>query len=69
MSMSQIERGRVIEIMVISSMTSQGDSFGLSRAYYVNGLGCFNMFYLEYDYELTTYELMCKYYVYTYTLM
>ena len=67
--MSQIEKGGFIERMTISSMISQGDSFGLSRAYCVNGLGCLNMFYLAYDYELAPYELMCIHYVYTYTLM
>ena len=45
--------------MVISSMTSQGDSFGLPRAYYVKDLGCHNMFYLAYGYELRPYELKC----------
>ena len=50
-------------------MMSQEDSFGSSRAYYINGLGCLHMLYLEYDYKLTPYELMRKYYVYTYTLM
>jgi len=49
--MSQIEKGGVIESMVISYMILTGDSFGLSRAYCVNGLGCLNMFYLAYDYE------------------
>ena len=67
--MSQIEKGAVIESMVISYTILAGDSFGLSRAYCVDGWGCLNMFYLAYDYELTPYELMCKYYVYTYTLM
>ena len=67
--MSQIEKGGVIESMVISYMILPGDSFGLSRAYCVNVLGCLNMFYLACDYELTPYELMCKYYVYTYALM
>jgi len=67
--MSKIGKGGVIESMVISYMILPGDSFGLSRAYCVNGLGCLNMFYLEYDYELTPYKVMCKYYVYTYTLM
>jgi len=59
--MSQIEKGG-------SYMILPGDSFGLSLSYCVNGLGCLNMFYLEYDYELTPYEVMCEYYVYTYTL-
>ena len=36
--MSQIEKGGVIESMVISYMILQGDSFGLSHAYYVNDL-------------------------------
>ena len=45
--------------MVISSMISQGDSFGLSRAYYVKDLGCHNMFYLAYGYELRPDELKC----------
>jgi len=49
-------------------MLLPGDSFGLSRAYSVNGLGCLNMFSLAYEYELTPYEIMCIYYVYTYTL-
>ena len=48
--MSQIEKGEVIEGMAISHMILSGDSFGLSRAYGVNGLGCLNMFYLAYDY-------------------
>jgi len=64
--MSQLEKG--IERMVISYMLLPGDSFGLSRAYSVNGLGCLNMFSLAYEYELTPYEIMCIYYVYTYTL-
>jgi len=55
--MSQLEKG--IERMVISSMILQGDSFGLSRSYFVNGLGCLNRFYLAYVYELAPYELMC----------
>ena len=55
--------------MVIGYMLLPGDSFGLSRAYGANGWGCFNMFDLACDYELTPYELMCRYYVYTYTLM
>jgi len=67
--MSQIEEGGVIESMVISYMILPRDSFGLSRAYWVDGLDYLNMFYLEYEYELTPYEVMCKYYVYTYTLM
>ena len=67
--MSKIRKGGVIESMVIRYMILPGDSFVLSRAYCVNDLGCLNMFYLAYDYELTPYELMCKYYVYTYTLM
>ena len=58
-----------IERVVISYMILPRDSFRLSRAYRVNGLGCLNMFYLAFDYELTPYELMCTYYVYTYTLM
>ena len=45
--------------MVISSMISQGDSFGLSRAYDVKDLGCHNMFYLACGYELRPYELKC----------
>ena len=67
--MSQIEKGGVIKSVIIGYMILPGDLFGLSSAYCVNGLGCLNMFYLVYDYELTPYELMCKYYVYTYTLM
>jgi len=51
--MSQIEKGGVIESMVISYMILPGDSFGLSYAYCVNGLRCLNIFYLAYDYELT----------------
>jgi len=62
--MSQIEKGGVIESKVIRYTILPRDSFGLSRAYFVNGLGCHNMFYLPYDYELTPYELMCKYYIY-----
>ena len=54
---SQIEEGGVIESMAISYMILPGDSFGLSRAYYVNGLGCLNMFYLAYDYKSRPYEL------------
>jgi len=50
--MSQIEQGEVIESMVISYMILPGDSFGLSRAYCFNGVGCLNMFYLAHDYEL-----------------
>jgi len=65
--MSQLKKD--IESMVISYMVLPGDSFGLSRAYCVNDLGFLNMFHLEYDYELAPYELMCKYYVHTYTLM
>jgi len=65
--MSQLEKG--IESMVTSYMILPGDSFVLSRAYCVNGLGCLNMFYLEYDYELIPYELMCIYCVYIYTRM
>jgi len=65
--MSQLEKG--IERMVISYMILPGDSFGLSRAYCINGLGCLNRFYLEYVYELTPYELMYIYYVHTYILM
>jgi len=41
--MSQIEEVGVIERMVTSSMISQGDPFGLSRAYYGKNLGCHNM--------------------------
>jgi len=55
--------------MVIGYMILPGDSFGLSHAYGVNGLGCLNMFNLAYDYELAPYELMCEYYAYTYILM
>jgi len=67
--MSKLGKDWVIESMVISYMILPGDSFELSRAYCVNGLGCLDMFYLPYDYELTPYDLMCKYYVYIYTLM
>jgi len=55
---SQNDKGGVIESMVISYMILPGDTFGLSRAYCVNGLGCLNMFYLGYDYELRPYELI-----------
>jgi len=57
--MSQIEKGGVIERMVISCMILPGDSFGLSHACCVNGLGCLSKFYLAYDCELRPYELMC----------
>ena len=50
-------------------MILPGESLGSSHVYCVNGLDCLNMFYFEYVYELTPYALMCKYYIYTYTLM
>jgi len=43
--------------MVISSMILQGDSFGLSRAHYSKDMGCHNISYLAYGYELRPYEL------------
>jgi len=57
--MSQIEEGGVIESVLISYMILPGDSFGFSCAYYVKDLGCHNMFYLAYDYELRRYEIKC----------
>ena len=54
-----IWKGEVIKSMVISSMISQGDSIRLFGAYYVKDLGCHNMFYLAYGYELRPYELKC----------
>ena len=42
--MSQIEKGGAVESMVISHMILPGDSFGLSRAYFVNGRGVLTCF-------------------------
>ena len=57
--MGQILKGGDIESMVIGNIILQGDSFGLSRAYCVKDLGCHNIFYLAYGYELRPDKLRC----------
>ena len=65
LSMSQFEKGGVIESMVLSDMILQGDLIGL----WVLCKWLWMLSYLTYGYTLRLYELSVKYYVYIYTLM